>query len=121
MKVFQDSDYTFVSKGWGWEKWLVNNEKYCGKILHFYAGKRLSWHKHLEKDEFFWVMSGKVLMKYSWGDDLEKAEEVVLSQGEGFHIPTGLRHQVFGIEESDVIEFSTTHRDEDSIRIVRGD
>ena len=22
-------------KGWGSEKWIVNNESYCGKILHF--------------------------------------------------------------------------------------
>jgi len=22
-----------VPKGWGFEKWIVNNEKYCGKIL----------------------------------------------------------------------------------------
>ena len=26
-------------KGWGSEKWVVNNENYCGKILHFEQGK----------------------------------------------------------------------------------
>lgn len=25
----------FVPKGWGFEKWIVNNEEYCGKLLYF--------------------------------------------------------------------------------------
>ena len=28
-------------KGWGSEKWIVNNESYCGKILHFEQGKKM--------------------------------------------------------------------------------
>ena len=31
-------------KGWGYELWLVNNEKYCGKILHFEKDRRCSFH-----------------------------------------------------------------------------
>ena len=33
-------------KGWGFEKWIVNNEFYYGKILHFEKGKRCSFHFH---------------------------------------------------------------------------
>ena len=29
----------FVSKGWGFEKWIVNCEEYCGKLLYFVKGK----------------------------------------------------------------------------------
>ena len=25
----------FVPKGWGFEKWIVNCEEYCGKLLYF--------------------------------------------------------------------------------------
>ena len=24
-----------VDKGWGWERWIVNKEEYCGKLLFF--------------------------------------------------------------------------------------
>ena len=24
-----------VDKGWGWERWVVNCEEYCGKLLFF--------------------------------------------------------------------------------------
>ena len=28
-------DMKFVEKGWGWERWIVNKEEYCGKLLYF--------------------------------------------------------------------------------------
>jgi hypothetical protein len=40
----------FVPKGWGFEKWIVNCEEYCGKLLYFVKGKRCSWHYHELKD-----------------------------------------------------------------------
>ena len=48
----------FVSKGWGYEKWIVNCEKYCGKLLFIAKGKKCSWHYHRKKDEVFYVQSG---------------------------------------------------------------
>lgn len=110
-----------VPKGWGWEKIIVNKEEYCGKILHFYAGKRLSYHFHKLKDETFFLNSGKVIIKFSNGDDLNLAEECELNPGDSFYVPVGLRHQIIALEESDIFEFSTTHRDSDSYRIVPGD
>ena len=41
----------FVKKGWGYEKWIVNKDLYCGKLLFFNAGKKCSWHYHVKKDE----------------------------------------------------------------------
>ena len=29
-----------VPKGWGYEKWIVNTDEYCGKLLFFNKGKR---------------------------------------------------------------------------------
>ena len=43
----------FVPKGWGFEKWIVNCEKYCGKLLYFAKDKKCSWHYHKIKDEVF--------------------------------------------------------------------
>jgi quercetin dioxygenase-like cupin family protein len=111
----------FVSKGWGWERWIVNKEQYCGKLLFFNSGKRCSWHYHKLKDEVFYLQSGKMLIKYSDNDDLETAKELILNQGENFHVYTGLRHQMIALEDSELFEFSTEHFDSDSYRIIKGD
>ena len=110
-----------VPKNWGEEQWLHNSEKYCGKILCFNKGKRCSFHLHLVKEEHFWLSVGKILLKYSFEDDLDKANEIILNPGDNFHIPVGLRHQMIALEDSKLVEFSSTHADEDSIRIVKGD
>ena len=49
-----------VPKGWGYEKWIVNNEKYCGKLLFFEKGKKCSWHYHKLKHETFYLHSGRI-------------------------------------------------------------
>jgi len=110
-----------VSKGWGFEKWIVNCDEYCGKLLYFVKGKRCSWHFHKLKDEVFYVQSGKLLVKYSEGDDIDSAKELVLSRGDNFHIYTGLRHQMLALEDTELFEFSTQHFDSDSYRIEKGD
>ena len=51
-----------VPKGWGYEKWIVNTEEYCGKLLFFNKGKRCSWHYHKIKDETFYLQSGSILL-----------------------------------------------------------
>ena len=52
-----------VPKGWGFEKWIVNNEKYCGKILYIVKDHKCSWHYHKIKDETFYVQSGKIELR----------------------------------------------------------
>ena len=47
----------YVPKGWGYEKWIANCEKYCGKLLFIVKGKQCSWHFHKLKDEVFFVQS----------------------------------------------------------------
>ena len=111
----------FVPKGWGYEKWIVNKEEYCGKLLFFVKGKRCSWHYHELKDEVFYIQSGKVLVKYSEQNDTEKADEVVLERGDNFHVHQGLRHQMIALEDTELFEFSTQHFDDDSYRIIKGD
>jgi quercetin dioxygenase-like cupin family protein len=111
----------FVSKGWGFEKWIVNCDEYCGKLLYFVKGKRCSWHYHNLKDEVFYIQTGKVQVKYSDVDDINAASEKILSPGDNFHVYRGLRHQIIALEDTELFEFSTQHFDSDSIRIVKGD
>ena len=110
-----------VPKGWGFEKWIVNNEKYCGKILYMVKDRKCSWHYHKIKDETFYVQSGKLLLYYGWHEEKHLSTSVVLEPGDHFHIPVGLKHQMVAIQDTELFEFSTQHLDEDSYRIEKGD
>tara|TARA_A100001515_G_scaffold140739_1_gene136800 strand:+ start:322 stop:696 length:375 start_codon:yes stop_codon:yes gene_type:complete len=111
----------YVSKGWGYEKWIVNKKDYCGKLLFFNKGKQCSWHYHKKKDEVFYLQSGKMIVRYSEGDNPETAEEIILEPGQNFYVPPLLRHQMYALEDSELMEFSTQHFDEDSFRVRKGD
>ena len=111
----------FVEKGWGHEKWFWNNEEYCGKLLFMIGGKKLSWHKHVLKDECFLCFSGAVTVVYGDSDDITTALSKELKAGDTFHVYRGLRHRLIANVDSEIIEFSTQHFDSDSIRIIPGD
>ena len=115
------SKIKFVPKGWGFEKWIVNNEEYCGKLLYFAIGKKCSWHYHILKDETFYIHSGKISLLYSNDDNIELANETILKKGDTFHVYRGLRHQMYALEDTELFEFSTQHFDSDSIRVIPGD
>ena len=108
------------NKPWGYELWIVNNNLYCGKILHFNKGKKCSWHYHKVKQETFYVQKGKLKIWYGTDDDITKAKEIILEAGQTFEMPIGVRHQILGLEETDMFEFSTTHFESDSHRITKG-
>jgi quercetin dioxygenase-like cupin family protein len=46
---------------------------------------------------------------------------ITLSRGDSFHIPVGMIHQFSALKDSEIIEISTQHFDEDSYRIEKGD
>jgi mannose-6-phosphate isomerase-like protein (cupin superfamily) len=119
--MLNTTNHKFVPKGWGYELWITNTEKYCGKLLHIVKGKQLSWHYHKLKDEVMYVQSGCISIIFGRDEDINNAESVVLSAGHSFHIPVGLIHRIFALETSEVFEFSTQHFDDDSIRIQKGD
>jgi mannose-6-phosphate isomerase-like protein (cupin superfamily) len=111
----------WVPKGWGGETIVVNSNEYCGKILHFVKGHRCSWHYHEIKDETFYVYKGAIELTYGETDDITDATTVVLAEGDKFHITRGLRHQMYALLNTELLEFSTRHYDEDSHRVEKGD
>jgi mannose-6-phosphate isomerase-like protein (cupin superfamily) len=112
----------YVSKGWGYEIWIANNEKYCGKILHIVKGKKTSWHYHNIKDEVLYVKSGRITFTHSPIDNPRvQSTFTIMEEGDSFHVPVGLRHQLHALVDSEIIEISTQHFDEDSIRVAPGD
>ena len=108
-------------KGWGYELWIHNDEKYCGKLLFFEKGKGCSYHFHKIKHETFYLQSGKLLLAYGEEDEIESVKEILLTPGDTFEVPPGLRHRMFAVEDSELFEFSTEHFEDDSYRVIKGD
>jgi len=90
------------------EEWIVNNE-YCGKKLILNEGHCCSLHYHKIKDETFYIASGKV--GFQMNDQL-----FILRPGDSLLITPGTKHRFYGLRQSEIIEFSTHHMEEDSYR-----
>lgn len=109
-----------IPKGWGHELVIVNNEKYCGKILVFKAGCKFSMHYHILKQETWYVKEG--IFRFMW-IDTEKGKKIeqIITQHDVVTIPIGMPHQLEAITEGEIFEISTQHFDTDSYRIYKGD
>src|ERR1041384_3979360 len=106
----------FVRKGWGYENIIVNKPLYCGKILHVDKGKRCSFHYHKLKDETFYILKGVILLEFGETDNIDNIQTIQLEFNQSFYINPGLRHRFTAREDSDILEISTEHFDDDSIR-----
>lgn len=71
----------YIPKGWGNERIICNNDKYCGKILTIYKDHRASFHYHIQKYESFYIQSGKILLLYSMSDvvDLNSKHDALIT------------------------------------------
>lgn len=109
-----------IQKGWGSEDIWATNDKYCGKVMHFKTGKKFSMHFHKEKDESWYVLKGKFMLKYI---DTVTAEThtKILESGDTWHNPPLLPHQLICLEAGDIMEVSTPDSVEDNYRIFPGD
>jgi mannose-6-phosphate isomerase-like protein (cupin superfamily) len=109
-----------VPKGWGHEVIFVNNELYCGKLLHFKKGFKFSMHYHMIKDETWYVSEGEFI--YRWIDtDKGETKETILKVGDSVRQFPGMPHQLEALTDGVVFEVSTQHFDSDSYRIWKGD
>lgn len=101
---------TVVDKPWGHELIWARGAAYVGKILHIKAGEALSLQYHRHKDETVMVLSGAMeLVHFADG---EAPTSTVLRPRQPFHIPPGLRHRMIALEDTDVLEVSTTELDD---------
>ena len=113
MDPFKPSDVKRVPKPWGYELIWALTSRYAGKILHVNAGESLSLQYHERKEETLYLLSGKLALTLEKDGD---RREVVMEPGEAYHISPFLIHRMRGIEDSDVLEVSTTELD-DVIRL----
>jgi mannose-6-phosphate isomerase len=101
---------TRVEKPWGHELIWAKTDRYVGKILHIKAGEALSLQYHREKDETVMVLSGR--MRFEHFAEGEEPRTTELGPREPFHVTPGLRHRMIAIEDTDVLEVSTTELDD---------
>jgi mannose-6-phosphate isomerase-like protein (cupin superfamily) len=110
----------YVPKGWGHELIWATNDRYCGKMMHFNTGARFSMHFHREKEETWYIQSGKFVVKWINTANAEQLEQQ-LAAGETWHNPPCMPHQLICLEEGTVIEVSTPDSVEDNYRVFPGD
>jgi mannose-6-phosphate isomerase-like protein (cupin superfamily) len=99
-----------VDKPWGHELIWAKTDHYVGKILHIKAGEALSLQYHRVKDETIMVLSGRMQLVYFAEGEPPKSRE--LCPREPFHVTPGLRHRMIAIDDTDVLEVSTTELDD---------
>jgi mannose-6-phosphate isomerase-like protein (cupin superfamily) len=110
----------FVEKGWGSELIWATNDKYCGKLLKFNTGAKFSMHFHAIKDETWYVLSGRFIVRYV-DTATSKVYEEDLEPGGTWRNKQLEPHQLVCIEEGTIIEVSTPDSVEDNYRIGPGD
>jgi mannose-6-phosphate isomerase len=106
-KKFNNSPFAKkIEKPWGWEiHWVPEDKPYMGKVLHINEDKRLSLQVHDEKQESWFLMSGRAMVV--WDNSEGELIETELKPGVGYSCSIGQRHRLVGITDCDVLEVST--------------
>jgi len=112
MPVFDPKDFSNdsyikrVEKPWGYElHWVPEGLPYMGKLMHVNAGSRLSLQVHDQKQEAWFLMSGRGAV--IWENNKGELIETELQPGVGYHTRVGQKHRLKGITDCDIIEAST--------------
>jgi mannose-6-phosphate isomerase-like protein (cupin superfamily) len=104
-----------VEKPWGHEIVWALSDTYCGKLLFVKAGESLSLQFHREKDESWYVQSGRAKLELGSAGDPVLNEEVI-GPGACFRFRPGTVHRVTALEDTTVFEVSTPQI-EDVVRL----
>jgi mannose-6-phosphate isomerase-like protein (cupin superfamily) len=104
-------EVTRVDKPWGYELIWARTDVYVGKVLFVRAGHSLSLQFHREKDEAWYVQSGRAKLELGdVGDPVLKDE--VVGAGAAFHYVPGTVHRVTALEDTTILEVSTPQLDD---------
>jgi mannose-6-phosphate isomerase-like protein (cupin superfamily) len=109
MSVFTPRPITKVPKPWGHELIWAHTDRYVGKILHLKKGESLSLQYHERKEETLYLLAGRVALTLR---NEREEREVDMTPGSAFHIPPRLIHRMLAMEDSDILEVSTTELDD---------
>ena len=96
-------------KPWGYEKILINTDKYLTKELFIKEDYRTSFHYHKKKDETMYIIKGSGYIEFE-----DKKE--YFSKNDTIRIKPKTPHSIVAMENTLLQEVSTPHP-EDTIRI----
>jgi mannose-6-phosphate isomerase len=91
-------------KEWGTETLFAHTDEYTGKILRMRAGASGPLQYHRLKDETFYLLSGRAIVRFDRGDGVLGLHQML--PGEAFHVPPGAVHQVEALEDCVFVEAS---------------
>jgi NDP-sugar pyrophosphorylase family protein len=96
-------------KPWGYEKILINTEKYLTKELFIREGYQTSFHYHAQKDETMYILNGAGYIEFN--DNKE-----YFGKNDTIRIEPKEQHSIVATENTTLHEISTPHLD-DTIRV----
>jgi mannose-6-phosphate isomerase len=100
-----------VEKPWGHELIWAESEQYVGKLLFVRAGESLSLQFHRVKDESWLIQDGRAKLELgSVGDAVLRVE--VVGAGATFRFRPGTVHRVTALEDTTIMEVSTSELDD---------
>lgn len=105
-------------KRWGSEFWVENCPEYCGKVLCFDGPGATSMHFHVRKLETMLLLQGNVVIDMIDTDD-GTPYSIELVPGDAVQIPRFQPHSIRALDQASVVEFSTTHFEDDSFRLSK--
>lgn len=100
-----------VEKPWGHELIWAIADDYVGKILFVRAGHSLSLQFHNEKDESWYVESGRAELELGDVGQAILNREVIVA-GACFRFRPGTVHRVTALQDTTILEVSTPHLDD---------
>jgi mannose-6-phosphate isomerase-like protein (cupin superfamily) len=101
-----------IEKYWGKITTIESNDKFVLKHIFMKSGTQSSMEYHVEKEEWYYVLSGKLKVGMRIGR--AKNKSVILSEGDIIHIPKGLMHMRIALEDTVIVEWSNVDNDLDS-------
>jgi mannose-6-phosphate isomerase-like protein (cupin superfamily) len=104
-------DVKRVEKPWGYELIWAVTDVYVGKVLFVKAGHSLSLQFHRQKDESWYVQSGRAKLELGKVGESVLKEEVV-GAGAAFRYEPGTVHRVTALDDTLILEVSTPHLDD---------
>jgi mannose-6-phosphate isomerase-like protein (cupin superfamily) len=102
---------------WGYYQVLADEPDHKVKRIIVYPGKRLSLQRHRQREEHWYILSGRALVTR----DMEK---IPMARGEAVDIPKGALHRIENVGSDPVgfIEVQTgTYFGEDDIERIEDD
>ena len=106
-----------LNRPWGGFIKFIENRPCTVKVLQIREGEELSLQSHQLREEFWYVICGKV--KVTVGKDVKSLKNEILTEGEFIQIPPKNLHRAKGITRpySKILEISTgKFKENDEIR-----